>query len=136
MADYTTIAKNPTLEPDQDYRLLRQAGMDYIESLGSQYWTDYNIHDPGITVLELLCYAITDLGYRTSFNIKDLLALPSGKMMDPAEQAFFTGNYSLIFPVSRTHGYNVCAVHAMTCSSMPTVRKAFCNMQPPSIPLL
>ncbi len=90
MADYTTIAKNPTLEPGHDYRLLRQVGLDYIESLGSQYWTDYNIHDPGITILELLSYAITDLGYRTAFNIKDLLAPPPGEKMDPAEQAFFT----------------------------------------------
>lgn len=30
----------------------------------SANWTDAEIHDPGITVLELLCYAITDLGRR------------------------------------------------------------------------
>jgi hypothetical protein len=28
-------------------------------------WTDTNEHDPGITVLEVLCYAITDLQYRS-----------------------------------------------------------------------
>ena len=27
-------------------------------------WTDNNVHDPGTTVLEVLCYAITDLQYR------------------------------------------------------------------------
>ena len=27
-------------------------------------WTDVNVHDPGVTVLEVLCYAITDLQYR------------------------------------------------------------------------
>src|SRR5690606_25836958 len=36
--------------------------------------TDFNIHDPGITTLELLCYAITDLGYRSKYSIPDLLA--------------------------------------------------------------
>lgn len=37
-------------------------------------WTNYNASDPGITILELLCYAITDLGYRLSFPMADLLA--------------------------------------------------------------
>jgi hypothetical protein len=27
-------------------------------------WTDFNTHDPGVTVLEVLAYAITDLQYR------------------------------------------------------------------------
>ncbi len=90
MADYTSILKNPSLEPGQDYRYLRQAGLDYIEALSNQYWTDYNIHDPGITILELLCYAITDLGYRTAFNIKDLLAPSPGQVADPNMQALFT----------------------------------------------
>ena len=29
-------------------------------------WTEHNTHDPGITVLELLTYALTDLQYRSS----------------------------------------------------------------------
>jgi hypothetical protein len=28
-------------------------------------WTDANVHDPGVTVLEVLCYALTDLKYRS-----------------------------------------------------------------------
>jgi len=27
-------------------------------------WTDANVHDPGVTVLEVLCYALTDLPHR------------------------------------------------------------------------
>ena len=27
-------------------------------------WTDHNTHDPGVTVLEALCYVLTDLQYR------------------------------------------------------------------------
>ncbi len=71
--------------------------MEYIEQLGSKLWTDYNIHDPGITILEALCYALTDLGYRTSLNIKDILALELPEVPDtdgqyPADkrQALFT----------------------------------------------
>ncbi|XZF12934.1 hypothetical protein ACTHGU_14195 [Chitinophagaceae bacterium MMS25-I14] len=90
MAENITIQKNPQLLPAADYAFLRQKGMEYIEMLGSSIWTDYNIHDPGITLMELLCYALTDLGYRTSFDIKDILAAPPGTKPDPLREAFFT----------------------------------------------
>ncbi|MEP7111484.1 MAG: hypothetical protein ABI760_26050, partial [Ferruginibacter sp.] len=97
-----TIQKKPTLPESSNYELLRQKGLEYIQQLGSKLWTDYNLHDPGITIMEALCYAITDLGYRTSLDIKDLLALPSLEEPDteglfPADyrQAFFTARYIL-----------------------------------------
>jgi hypothetical protein len=61
---------------------MRQKGLEYIQLLGSKFWTDYNIHDPGISILEALCYALTDLGYRTSLDIKDLLALATSETAD------------------------------------------------------
>lgn len=78
-----TISKNPTLAHSLDYERLRKEGLEYIESLSSDIWTDYNTHDPGITILEALCYAITELGYRVNFDIKDHLTEASG-------QTFFT----------------------------------------------
>ena len=63
-----------------DFWQLRREGMDYIIRLGSDFWTDYNIHDPGITMLEVLTYAITDLSYRANLPIGDLLATHSGKV--------------------------------------------------------
>jgi len=67
------ISKNRKLTRDQDYGALLAEGMSMIEALSSSEWTDYNTHDPGITILEVLCYAITELGYKTAFDIKDLL---------------------------------------------------------------
>lgn len=67
------IIKDPKWQASQDYQRLRKEGLQHIEQLGHQLWTDYNTHDPGITQLELLCYAITDLGHRTSYDIKDIL---------------------------------------------------------------
>ena len=87
-----TIVKKPVLNPAQDYYRLRKEGIGFIEQMGSQIWTDYNTHDPGITILEALCYAITDLAYRTGRDIKDILTPetpPSGT--EPFhDQAFFT----------------------------------------------
>ncbi|MCI5130192.1 MAG: hypothetical protein D3904_01425, partial [Candidatus Electrothrix sp. EH2] len=67
------IAKPPVLKPAEDFYRLRQEGISFIEEMGSQLWTDYNAHDPGITILEAFCYAITELGYRTGWDIKDIL---------------------------------------------------------------
>ena len=74
------IAKDRKLLPAQDYDFLRKEGMKYIEKLGNKLWTDYNAHDPGITILEVLSYAITELGYRNSFDIKNILCDRYGKI--------------------------------------------------------
>jgi len=71
-----TIPKHIDTQNDRDYGFLRQVGMQHIEAMSSQLWTDYNTHDPGITFLEALCYAITDLGYRINAPIPDLVAEP------------------------------------------------------------
>jgi len=85
-----TIAKHPVHEPSRDYAWLREQGIKHVESLGSALWTDYNLHDPGITLLELLCYAITDLAHRADFPIPDLIAEPPTVVPDPTRQAFYT----------------------------------------------
>ncbi|HEY5969971.1 MAG TPA: hypothetical protein VIU35_18445 [Chitinophagaceae bacterium] len=74
MAEPIIISKANVLKPAEDYDLLRKEGIKHIEKLSGDIWTDYNTHDPGITLLEALCYAITDLSYRTGFEMKDLLA--------------------------------------------------------------
>lgn len=68
-----SIPKNVSSNDDLSFEFLRKKGIEYIESLGSSFWTDYNTHDPGITILEVLCYAITDLGMRIDLPIEDLL---------------------------------------------------------------
>ena len=93
-----TIPKHPALTPAEDYYLLRRKGIGFIEGMGSRQWTDYNSHDPGITILEALCYAITDLAYRAGWDIRDILA-PETPSSDPSQpypnQAFFTARQIL-----------------------------------------
>ena len=57
-----------------NYYWLRSEGLKHIQELSGRVWTDYNTHDPGVTILEILCFALTDLDYRTNFPIADLLA--------------------------------------------------------------
>ena len=89
MAQLAAIDKNRSLLPSQDYYFLRQKGLEYVQALSGQLWTDHNLHDPGITMLEILCYALTDLGYRTGFDIKDLLASATGAMEPPEISGLF-----------------------------------------------
>jgi hypothetical protein len=88
-----TIPKQPLLKPAEDYYRLRREGIGFIADMGSRLWTDYNTHDPGITILEALCFTITDLAYRTGWDIKDILT-PEIKPQDLTQpypnQAFFT----------------------------------------------
>ncbi|MBL7816708.1 MAG: hypothetical protein JNL70_16930 [Saprospiraceae bacterium] len=57
-----------------DFERLRSEGLRHIQNLAGNIWTDHNSHDPGITILEVLCYALTDLGYRTQLDISELIA--------------------------------------------------------------
>ena len=78
----TTLSQSET-SPEHsamDYTFLRKAGIRHLQQMAEagMLWTDFNTHDPGITILEQLCYAITDLGYRIDYQIPDLLASGGG----------------------------------------------------------
>ncbi len=95
MLSQLTIPKQNQTKPLAiDRQRLYEMGLEHIQRLSSQIWTDYNVHDPGITTLELLCYALTDLGYRASFPIADLLASESGNRENMQRQ-FFTARQIL-----------------------------------------
>ena len=87
MIEPLTITNEP-LEPGMDYARLRAEGQRLIAGLAGHVWTDYNTTDPGITLLESLCYAITDLSYRLGFEVQDLLA--SGPGGGPSGKQFFS----------------------------------------------
>jgi len=77
------IASTAPVSAARDFYGLRREGVGFIADMGSDHCTDYNTHDPGITILEALSYAITELAYRTDFPIADILRsgaaqVPSG----------------------------------------------------------
>ena len=82
------IDKNLKLPRAADYEALRALGLQHLEEMGSAQWTDYNAHDPGITILEALCYALSEMGYRNGFEVVDLLSNEKGVIS--FHQALFT----------------------------------------------
>ena len=59
--------------PILDIEALRSIAIERISQLSGSIWNDYNATDPGITIIEALCFSILDLGYRMTFDIRDLL---------------------------------------------------------------
>src|ERR1700730_7519170 len=64
--------KDPTFPDWLDFDKMRTSGIDYLGNLAGKIWTDHNVHDPGITILEMFCYALLDLGYRTNLPTIDI----------------------------------------------------------------
>lgn len=84
------------------YDFLLAKGIELIQQFSGQNWTDYNYHDPGITLLEQLCYALTDLAYRTNFPIEDILIanqdnfdLEHNNMLFPPDKIFSSAPLTL-----------------------------------------
>lgn len=63
------IETDQVIDPDFDLVELREKGISLIQKYSGTAWTDHNIHDPGITILEQLCLAIADISYQTEHVI-------------------------------------------------------------------
>ncbi len=102
MEESLTISKKIPELKSMQYETLRQLGVRHIQELAGKLWTDYNSHDPGITMLEVMSYVITDLGFRVNYDIKDILAQQL-KNADPRKiQNFYTAGEILPnYPVTK-----------------------------------
>jgi len=68
-------------DPDSlDFEALKKQGIELNQQLSGKNWTDYNQHDPGVTILEQLCYGLTDLAYRSGFPVEDYLGDKHGRI--------------------------------------------------------
>ncbi|TKC88719.1 hypothetical protein FAZ69_13280 [Trinickia terrae] len=93
MADTPLLLNFPAaLPPSMDFAALLAEAMGYAQDASGDYWTDYNEHDPGLTILEQLCYALTDLGLRGQYEMTELLADERGVI---ARDTLFTGDQIL-----------------------------------------
>jgi hypothetical protein len=74
-----------------DYENLRNYAIELVQKYSGKVWTDYNLHDPGVTIIEALCFGLTDLVYKTTFPIQDILVNQVG-MINYKEQSFYTAD--------------------------------------------
>ncbi|MGH7486776.1 MAG: hypothetical protein ACREMY_14420, partial [bacterium] len=96
MADPVTISNAPPANSGLDYASLLGEGIALTQQFSGELWTDYNESDPGLTTLEQLCYALTDLSNRAELPLEDLLVEGPGGRINPRRQALYPARR--IFP--------------------------------------
>ena len=80
MVEPLSIKRRKSSDNELSFESLRSEAIKLLQQVSGQTWTDYNLHDPGVTILEQLVYALTDLIYRSDFSIADYLADSDGKI--------------------------------------------------------
>ena len=98
MAELQTLPRKNDSD-DSGFDSLKREGLRLIQEFSGEIWTDYNLHDPGVTILDQLCYALTELIYRADFPVEDFLAGADGGI-DLAAQALHPPE--AIFPARPT----------------------------------
>lgn len=63
-----------------NFDVLKRRGIAKLKELAGASWTNFNEADPGVTILDQLCYALTELGYCAGFPIEDVLTGANGKI--------------------------------------------------------
>ena len=83
MTELLTIPKNRPVPGIANFQWLQGKALQYIEDLSHKLWTDYNAHDPGINIIDVLSWAFSEAGYKLNFTTNDLLArLPANTKKD------------------------------------------------------
>ena len=101
MSPEAGIPRHPESAPPLGFEALRAEGLAWIQALSGEVWTDYHAHDPGVTMLEVFCYALTEGVYAAEFPVSQLLGGPEGRL-DLARHGLHTGLESLpTRPVTR-----------------------------------
>lgn len=78
MAETIFINRKKKDENPLSHASLVREGRRLVQEMSGEIWTDYNAHDPGVTILEALCFALTDLISRTDFPVADFLTGENG----------------------------------------------------------
>ncbi len=64
--------------PHITFAELRREAIDHAQHASGELWTDYNLHDPGVTLLEQTCFALSQTAYQADFPVRDLLTDQNG----------------------------------------------------------
>jgi hypothetical protein len=83
----------------EDYKGLKEEGLAFIQKTCIESWTNLNSTDPGVTILEQVCFALTELGYCSQFPIEDILTNRDDKI-DFHNQFYHPDKILTISPVT------------------------------------
>lgn len=73
-----------------EYQELYLEGIELLQDLSGANWTDYNEHDPGVTIFENIAYTLTNLSHKVDQSIEDILT----ESKNQANQVGLAGSFS------------------------------------------
>ena len=71
------------------YPFLQQKTKERLYGYSGKIWTDFNIHDPGVTINDILNYALTDFNFRLGYNLEDYFMSEDAEAFIPEEFGLF-----------------------------------------------
>lgn len=77
------LAENENL-----YSYLQRQTLEEVHRLSGKVWTDFNAHDPGVTLADIANYALTEMDYKLGFGTADYLTGEDG-IFEPERFGFF-----------------------------------------------
>ena len=89
MKEHSSFSSEDVEKISLNFFELKEKGLEYIQVLSGKSWTDFNSHDPGVTILEQICYGLTDVSLRSSYKINDLLYNKDKNGIDPDKNGFY-----------------------------------------------
>ena len=78
------------------FQRLQSRTLEEVQRMSGNVWTDYNVHDPGVTVADVSNYALAELDYKLGFPPADYLTGKDGTFrperfgLFPPEQVYTT----------------------------------------------
>ena len=106
-----------------DFTALRAKAIAAAQDASGNIWTDYNLHDPGVTLMEQTLFGLTEVAYMGDHTVRDLLTAPDAEF-SPADLALFDPRIVLAGrPVTR-------ADLASLLSDVPEIDRVFVHNGP------
>lgn len=121
----STLSTKPPSDAGLDYAALRTEGIRLVQRLSGDIWTDYNFSDPGVTALEQLCLALTELSYRALYPTADLLADPRTGRVKLWRQGLYP--VTAILPTDPVTGNDL---RRMLLDRVPEIFNVWCDPLP------
>ena len=75
-------------EGENLYSRLQKKTLEEVQRLSGKIWTDFNVHDPGVTLADIANYALTETSYKLGFDLADYLT-GEGENFNPKRFGLF-----------------------------------------------
>lgn len=73
------------------YARLQRQTLKKVQRLSGKVWTDYNVHDPGVTLADIANYTLAEMDYKLSFSLANYLTAEDG-IFNPERFGLFLPN--------------------------------------------